>query len=414
MFSAKRKVGLLLTGSLLLSLACPLNAAFAAAYPPLVQSVLAQLDAGNKLTDSQVEQLLDASKKAPKDPAIKYALGRYYESVNFGTLACDQYWSAFILDQTNSEPLITMARLKIRMGDVDAFNQLVAKAFERFPNDYKVLVTAGLQYQRMNDLKNAHACYEKAMKLKPSGDAELLSAISQLFFKQSKFHPAIVAAERAIAIDPNSFSALTTKGECLALAGAYDRAFDPLSKAFHNGPLSLELASYYYQTAMQCRRYDEALEPLLIVMASKVGEERALLHYKHRVANVLAVLPDDKIAAAAKSANDRLKGTKWNALLYFCMGDIYDRVKKPQKAVVYYQEGLKSDPNYARAYLRLGEDQEQFGQYKLAMDNYDHAYTLLPDDSEIAARHDRLKQRMTNRQNDLAWRLKQALTGKKS
>lgn len=371
-----------------------------------VGTILKQIDQGHPLSDTQVEFLLDAGKRNPKDATIPYALGRYYESVNFGTLAAEQYWASYVIDQNNPDPLIAMARVKLKLGDLPAASDLVNRAYAKFPNNYKVLVTRGLFYQREGNMNRAVECYKAAAKLQPA-DAELLSASAQLFFKEASYREALRMANKALELDPSSSVALATRGQCLSVMGQPSLALKPLAQAFTGSPYNFELAKFYYATSMRVGRSDLAIAPAMILMAAYVGKPDHLLLFKNRIMQMILTLPDQKVQAAAVMSEKKLDGTKMANLVYFCLGDIYDRLGQPNHAIKYYQGGLKTDPNYARAYLRVGMDQEDYlGDYGEAMKNYKTAFTLLPDDFEIKARMDRLQSRMDNQHNDLAWKLK--------
>jgi tetratricopeptide (TPR) repeat protein len=378
-------------------------------FTPFLKGIIQQVNENKKPSDADIEQLLKLKATHPEDPAVHYTLGYYYESVNFGTLASEEYLQSYSLDDSDPEPLLAACRLHLRMRDDQFGFTLIRRALAKFPDNYEVRVVMGLYFHRRGDLANAKICYMKAAKIKPP-DATLLGALAQLYWKESDFTEARAAAEATLRLQPISFLGLLTKGECLAVAGNYALALDPLHKAFDEGPYHPELAAVYAETAIRMHRPDLAVQPAMITMASTIESPRQLLYMKKRVAALIANLPDKKVDEAADIVNAKMYNTQYANTVYFCLGDVYDRVGKPRRAMRFYETGLKGDPNYGRAYLRLGEDQEQYmADYTAAMKNYTLAMKLLPEDPEVEMRFGRLSERYKNYHNDLAWQIKTAL-----
>jgi tetratricopeptide (TPR) repeat protein len=117
-------------------------------------------------------------------------------------------------------------------------------------------------------------------------------------------------------------------------------------------------------------------------------------------------VPQQEVETSFARITRALKVRDYQAKFLFCLGDIYDHMNNRERAMELYKEGLTLLPSYARAYLRLGEDLEYYRRYDEALSNYKKAHALSKDDPEIASRLSRLESRMQNRQNDLAWRLR--------
>ena len=82
---------------------------------------------------------------------------------------------------------------------------------------------------------------------------------------------------------------------CLALAGGYSSALEPLRTAYAGGPYNLQLAHIYCNTAMLMKRYDLAIQPAMAIMATKVGQPDELLYWKHRVMSMVKNVHGDKL-----------------------------------------------------------------------------------------------------------------------
>lgn len=63
---------------------------------------------------------------------------------------------------------------------------------------------------------------------------------------------------------------------------------------------------------------------------------------------------------------------------YLTWGNIYHRAGELEKSLMLYEESLKRDPNYAKAYYNIGVTYEQLGQTENAKANYRKAVELDP------------------------------------
>ncbi|MBX9567491.1 MAG: tetratricopeptide repeat protein [Candidatus Obscuribacterales bacterium] len=365
------------------------------------------LDVGGKPTSKEIERLVLETKKDPKNSYGQYILGRYYESVNFGTLAAQQYQNAFELDPKNSKAMVSLARVKLRLGAEEESEKLMADAMNKFPNDVDVLVTAALYMQRKGDYKLADACYSKALKLAPP-TSELLGARAELLYHQGEYVAALRASQAALRMNPKNLLAKSVRGKCLALSQQYDRAYEPLASAYNNLPVNDDIAAMYADTAVKSGHFFEALEPMLVAMSLSVKTAPKLLYYKKRVAGLIASLTPEQVSEQIKAAEMKLRGAKAGNFLFFCLGDVFDRMHRPADAMICYQRGLQKDPNYARGHLRLGMDYEDvLGDYENALKCYENALILSSQkDDEIRLRCLRMRARVAQEKRDVAWLIK--------
>jgi tetratricopeptide (TPR) repeat protein len=112
---------------------------------------------------------------------------------------------------------------------------------------------------------------------------------------------------------------------------------------------------------------------------------------KLMVAYLLMRLPPDAVQRSIRFAELKIGNPKTQAILHFALGDIYDRAHQPDNAMLQYKAGLSLNPDYARGYLRLGEDLEGKSSLNEALNNYEKAYSLNARDPEIKSRLDKLK-----------------------
>ena len=369
--------------------------------------IAGQIDQGQKPSSGEIERLVKGAKKDPKNSYGQYVLGRYYESVNFGTLAAQQYQTAFDLDPKNSKALVALSRVKLRLGDEEESQKLIANAINLFPNDHDVLVTAALYMQRKGDYKLADACYNKALSLAPP-TSELLGARAELLYHQGEYVASLRTAQAALRMNPNNLLAQAVQGRCLAISQQYDRAFGPLQASYTSLPVNDDVAAMFANTAVKSGHFYEALEPMLVAMSLSVKSPSKLMYFKKRVAGLINELTPQQVSDQIKAAELKLRGAKAGNFLFFCLGDVFDRMERPADAMICYQRGLQKDPNYARGHLRLGMDYEDvLGDYSRALKCYENAIILSPDnDEEIQLRCNRMRARVAQEKKDVAWLIK--------
>lgn len=378
------------------------------------QELLEKLEAGQKLQGPEVESLIAQSKAKPQDSKLHFVLGKYYETVNFGTLAAQEYEQAFNLDKKNAKALVALSRMQLRMGNEDASLTTIAKGVKLFPDDYDLLVTAGLMMQRRGDFKNADFIYQRAMKV-GTPTAELFSARAELCFKQNRFADALDLANKALELNPDSFLAKAVRGKCLAIAGQTGRAIGPLRQAYEDMSVNQDMAVLYSETAIRAGNYKEALAPTLVAMPYFVGDKGRLMYYKKRVAGLITGLDPKDVSEGIRAAEKKFLNSKTAPMMFFCLGDVFDRLHRPAEALACYRKGLLRDPNYGRAHLRVGEDlEDHYGELEGALKEYQQALLLLPDDDEALLRYKRLKARMAHFNRDVAWHVKTAAKREKA
>lgn len=358
------------------------------------------------LTEPQLKLLNSTIENNPNNALAHFILGRFYEKSNYGTIAADEYDKASKLDPKNPVYLVSLAQIKLRLGETDTATQLAVEAAQRFPDNYPALMTAGILMQRQNRNSKAEEYYRQALRLKKSS-AEIASVRADSLYKQGLYSSALQEANHALAVNKNSFLAHATRGKILLLLHEKQAAFVNLAAAFDLDPFNTEIAKLYIKTSIELGQPKNAIKPALLILPTTIEDPQFLKRSKQFLMHWLPHMPQAESQALVEEVGNMFEGTKYGALFYFCMGDIYDRMKQPYEAMHCYKTGLERDPNYARGYLRLGEDLETvLHDYRGAMAMYRKAYQLLPQDPEIVIRYNSLADRLPIARNDLAWRLK--------
>ncbi len=272
------------------------------------------------------------------------------------------------------------------------------EALSRFPKEYSTLITAGYVYQNKPDLDKAISLFERARALRPD-KAEVHACLADAYGHKHKFENALEEANKALSLNNKLDLAYYEKGAALICLKRYKDAVEPLKRNFDTDPLEAKSSQLYLEDLLQLKRPSDAFEVLLCRLSAM--DTKQLDSFKDGVRSFIPIFPASVSDEAIKRAhNDLIKTPLYAANMHFAVGDVYDSLKKPEKAVEQYREGLKLNPKAARGYLRLGFDLDsQFHDVIGGMDNYKKAYKLRPEDPQIKLAYETTEKRI----NDSLW-----------
>jgi tetratricopeptide (TPR) repeat protein len=132
-----------------------------------------------------------------------------------------------------------------------------------------------------------------------------------------------------------------------------------------------------------------------------------LLHKaKYQLQLLMKRTTEAQLITAVRSADKKLDHTLYQGRLHLALGDVFDKQGKRKLAEECYARGIELLPDIGRAYYRLARDFEKDKNYRQAYQLYQKAYSLEPKDNQVAAGYFRFGERYSNRDNDLAWKLK--------
>ena len=218
--------------------------------------------------------------------------------------------------------------------------------------------------------------------------------------------------------DPKNAAANMVKSEALLALGRGDEAIAAMQLAYRSNPCDADAAARAADRLMRAGRNDEALEPALLSIVCDTGKESRLNASKRLVARIIKGMPADRALETVNSTGEQLGNSPYALFYRFAMGDVYDRLGRPYTAVEQYGAGFDLTERFAvldgrmlsRGMFRLGLDMELcFRNYQEALALYKKASELDPRDEQIKKAYERLKSRLENRNNDIAWQLKDFL-----
>jgi tetratricopeptide (TPR) repeat protein len=280
----------------------------------------------------------DQLKSVPSDADGWIALADARRVVGDASGALAAYHAALGMDGQNVDACVGAALTELSQGRVsDARESLAAVAALAAP-----LAVAGLIDLESGNDSDADLAFESSLHLNPRDDSTL-SLVALTYLQQGQFSLAEADAKRAVSIDPESSQTLATLSTVLFFEGKTKDAAElsrRAAKIAPNAPLSLLTEG---RSAVVAGRFD-----------------RARAYYE----SALAFAP-----------------SLW--LLHQELGDVYEQLDEPKKAVEEYRLALTLDPTSAYALARLGKAEQDLGDYAAAKSTFTKAVATDPSDAPV-------------------------------
>lgn len=363
----------------------------------------------DKPDQKTLNRLAEAVEKNPNDINARCELGACYDQLALPDLAREQYAAAIKAAPNNPHLWMLRVKQELKAGRSEVAMHLIESAHERFGEDPEVLFWYGNYFQAKSKIDDAAFAYNLALKKNPEIEG-LRSALGEVCLDKLRYGDALNLANDEIKSHPQFW--LAYKVKAFALMGLHkpDEALAPLRVAYANYPTKAIVARTYARACIWCGLYKEGLTPALMFLNSTSNLTSNDPVAKKMVATILKHLPKSYLEKELPALSESIQKIKPNAAFYFALGDTLDRVDLNDIAVGQFYNGLRAEPSFARGLFRLGRDFELARRdYKAALMLYSQASVMAPDDPEIASYFLRLGNRYKNRENDLAWRLKDAM-----
>lgn len=363
----------------------------------------------SRVDPKALQQLASVLRNEPKSARAHYLLGRAYEHLGFTDMATQEYDLADKLAPNGPNELFDQFADKVTNGDVRGALQYYNYIRDRFPDDPILMLMDAQLCQKRGQVHEIDFYLERALNM-PMRDLGLPSAAGELRLTQKRYAEALKLAQEDLAKNPDHFRGNAVAGLACMRMHRYDEGAQYIRKALTVRASDRNLNREFCQALINAGMYADALTPGLIYMA-QCTETGSLDAAKQRVKNILGHLSPKEAQNIAAMTARMLSGTAWEARMNLALGDVFDRLGWLADAEAHYERGLELDGTVTRAYYRLAVDEQRSGKYVAALRLYSRAYHRDPQNPEIQLATARLMERLGNRRNDLAWRLKDAARG---
>ena len=242
-------------------------------------------------------------------------LGNYYGSQERNDLALNAFKRAIEASPENAWHNLSIARVYSGLGQKQLAIDHIKRAIEIRPDHAVPYMNLGATYSEMGQYEKAIEYTRKAIALQP-GLAAAHRNLGAIYQRTGQLAKAIAELKQAVALEPQDPTAYGNLGAVYCDVGQFDEAIECLKEAIRLKPdygLAYANLGYAYRSLS---RYRLAIEHL----------EKAL----------------------------EMQGDRPNAMTYLNIGDTYYAMGELEKAIPYYQNRIRLNPDHATAHLLLG------------------------------------------------------------
>lgn len=367
----------------------------------VIEEKIAQGD----VSESLYAELENIISKEPTNYRAYLLLGNCYDFLALPELSQEQYELATRYGPNEPKAFVELIKSQIRMGQIKSAMALLDQARRKFPKDPEVQFWVGNYLLSKNRFSEAETAYVLALQQKKK-ILGLSTSLGEIRLAQGRYGEAYFLADADLAIQKNYALANRVKGLALMKLGRYEQAMQPLRIAYFTAQFKPNLAASFAKCCFWSGRYSDALNPALVNLALTSSMDSNNPVEKNFLVSVIKKVPDDYLRKVVDHLQKTL-GKAFPASYHFALGDVLDRVNKPELAVAQYKLGLEREPSFARGWLRLGQDLEKhYRSYDQALSCYKMADGFKPGDAEITSNLYRLSNKLANRSRDWSWQLK--------
>ncbi|MDZ4832464.1 MAG: tetratricopeptide repeat protein [Candidatus Melainabacteria bacterium] len=369
----------------------------------------------NTAKEADLTRLTELANKQPKDANLHYLLGQYLENKGFEQLAIDAYTRSLACDSSFKPAHYQRCLVLLRVNDIEPAMVEVALCQKMFANDGDKLFRIGQALDQAGKHDDAKRFFHKSTLAGHKNKGHGLTLANMKVY-QGKFDEALEAVDWDLKVNSNDPQANLFKADLLLRMKRDEEAMACYIKAAKNGPCEQGTAATVARKLVELKRYPEAFTAALFDLLCPQPNDVAMEQSKAYAQHLLLKFPDKQSQAIVNSITADVQKLRRCRYLRLSLGDIYDRINRPARAMEQYQLAIHDCPSpytddtvLARGYFRLGRDYESAHRnHREALDLYRRAHALAPDDREITANYSRLDQRLKNRKNDVAAHLKDA------
>ncbi|GAB4228149.1 MAG: hypothetical protein Kow00121_57000 [Elainellaceae cyanobacterium] len=335
----------------------------------------------------------------PRTISQALQISSYYHRANQLLEAEQAYRQVLAVQPHHPDALYGLGVVMQRKGEYLTAETLFKTLLQVQPNDIKTWFSLGTLYQMQNQLPEAENAYQQALTLQPESSAISLALYHNLgytFQQQSKWEEAIVCYQKARELQPDSLEA-----EVIWANALYAQKTLPSENQARYAAMNYELGNKRSQAgdskvAIEYYRQAIAMNPELAAAHYHLGLalqaqgewEEAIVCYQTAQA-----LQPDYLEAEVHLANARyaqgmllLEQQVYYAEMNQKLGNQCQQTGNFKAAIEYFQQAVAMNPNLAEAYYQLGLALEKQGNQTDAIVCYQKAQALRPDYVEAEVR----------------------------
>jgi len=281
-----------------------------------------------------------------------YQKGLKYEQQNDLYSALFAYKNAVNLNPYFVDTKIALARIYYKLGDYKKSKNILIDTLKQEQKNIEALNMLGNVEIALNDLPEAEKAFNRAISLDPT-NIESQYGFANLSRLEGKYKEAIERYKKILKIYPNDSKSYIYIGDIYMELGKYTRA-----GGFYRNAVSLDNQSSYTHVK--------------------------LANYYYKIGKIKSITDKNLSKSYFKAGIDEAKTTleiePKNREALNILGDIYIFKKDYAKALKYYQQLLKLQPNNNLLLYTIGYCHETIGNLEKAKEYYYKALAIRRDD----------------------------------
>jgi len=239
----------------------------------------------------------------------------------------------------------TLGTLLASEGQYRAAQRELEKANSLQPESFETLFNLAQTYLRLDESAKAELAAKRAQSLKPDS-AGALYLLAQVYNGQSRPVDALELLARAHKLAPENTDIIFLLGRVSMTQNYFEDAIPLLESGVKLAPKRADLRAALGESYFMSGKADKALEVFNdLLQIDRSARSYAFLGLSYRNLG--------RFDEARKYFELGLKSDQHNAACLFNMGYIEGRQGNQAKAEEYFQQTLKSNPDYAEALLEL-------------------------------------------------------------
>jgi tetratricopeptide (TPR) repeat protein len=190
-------------------------------------------------------------------------------------------------------------------------------------------------------------------------------------YNQGTYDEAITYFDKVLAIDPNNILALYNKALALKKLGTYDEAITYFDKVVAIDPNNINASIGKGNTLYSLGRYDEAIESYDEALSINPNDDLAK---ENRDLALKELGNDNEIPPSQNDTSDLQDTDALNK-----KGEDLHRLGRYQEAIEYYDRALEIEPNDALVWYNKGTTLGSLEKYDESIENFDRALAIDPN-----------------------------------
>ena len=308
----------------------------------------------NKLIES-FEQMLDNRDYKYYDPEDLCEILEFYIEVNDSEYAKRALDYAEKMHPDNLEIKIKKIEYLLSISELKRAGKLIQEIKDLASQEIDYLLVQARYWGLKNMPRKAIRFYEEALDIDDEETDFICNCIGNEYLNLDEVHSALIAFKRALKFNPENDYSFYSIIQC------YEEIHDPddciafLTDFIEDNPYSevswLQMGMLYNHK----KKYDEAINAFDYVIA--INPNSISGHtYK-----AIALEELGQYSLAIETLEETLQYDDSPALTYFKIGELYEKLEKPQKALKSYHISIKEDPQLDKVWAKSAALYDKLG-----------------------------------------------------